>query len=299
MVIRERRFISNILLVSMILCSVLTNSGCTAATSENKALSSKALPAARVEKMTMNSESLHKDMKLQVYLPAGYTETVDYPVLYLLHGRGGNEKTWNKDMSLSDKATQLIKLQKIKPLIIVMPQYDNSYGTNYADQTYSKDGRQYGRYEDYLTKDLIGYVDSHYSTIADREGRYIGGLSMGGFAALFLAFTHPDLFSKSGGHSPAMFMDSTEKLGWLFKDEEMRKQTDPLYLVDQLELKNLKVYLDYGNKDMMHVINSTDQLYAKLKAKGIDVQFHTSSGGHDRNYWKANTDQYLMFYAGF
>lgn len=296
--VSAKRFILNAGLIFTMIFSMYANTGCAQSSNENQAGAVAAKPAARVEKITMHSDSLNKNMKIQIYLPEGYSESVDYPVLYLLHGRDGNEKTWNKDMDASTKATQLIKSKKIKPMIIVMPSYDNSYGVNYADHSYSKDGRQYGRYEDYLTEELVSYIDSNYSTVTSREGRYIGGLSMGGFTALFLAFTHQDLFSKSGGHSAAMFIDATDKLKWLFKDEEMRKNTDPLYLVDRLDLKSLKLYLDYGAKDMRHVIDSTDQLYAILKDKGIDVQLHTSSGGHDRNYWKANMDAYLIFYGG-
>lgn len=298
MKVLAKRFMLNTLLVITMVFTIYANTGCSPSSNENQPETVATKPKARVDKITMRSEALRKEMKIQIYLPEGYSESVDYPVLYLLHGRDGDEKTWNKDMDVSTKATKLIKDKKIKPLIIVMPSYDNSYGLNYADHPYSKDGRQYGRYEDYLTDDLVSYIDSNYSTVTSREGRYIGGLSMGGFTALFLAFTHQDLFSKAGGHSTAMFMDATDKLEWLFKDEEMRNNTDPLYLVDRLDLKRLKLYLDYGEKDMRHVIDSTDQLYAKLIDKGIDVQLHTSSGGHDRHYWKANTEDYLIFYAG-
>lgn len=285
-------------MMAAVLFSVFMSQACSRSDEVQQTLASTALSKAQVEKVTMHSDSLGKDMKVQIYLPEGYSEANDYSVLYLLHGKDGNEKTWNKDMDVSNKATKLIKEQKIKPLIIVMPDYDNSYGTNYSDHNYTKAGRQYGRYEDYLTKDLIGYIDSHYSTISSSEGRSIGGLSMGGFTALFLAFTHQDLFSKAGGHSPAMFLSATDKLDWLFRDEEMRKQTDPLYLVETLNLNKLDLYLDYGDHDMEHVIQSTNQLYASLKEEKVNVQLHTSSGGHDRHYWKANTEAYLIFYAG-
>ncbi|MBB6677473.1 prolyl oligopeptidase family serine peptidase [Cohnella lubricantis] len=253
---------------------------------------------AHVESINITSAALERKMKARVFLPPGYSASVHYPVLYLLHGKGGNEKTWNKDMDVSDKAESLIEAQLISPLIIVMPDYDNSYGTNYSDQPYTKSGRQYGRYEDYLTKEMIPYIDEHYSTIASSGGRFIGGVSMGGFTALFLAFTHQDLFSKAGGHSPAMYLDGTEQLKWLYRDEEMRQRTDPLMLADTLDLSKLSVYLDYGDHDMEHVIDSTNALYDKLKTAGVDVRLHTSPGGHDKHYWKANTEDYLLFYAG-
>ncbi len=101
-------------------------------------------------------------------------------------------------MGVNAMATALIAEGKIRPLMIVSPEIDNGYGINTSLTTQSVSGYSRGMYEDYVMKDLIPYVDHHYSTIANKSGRYVGGLSMGGFAALHDSFLHPDVFSKVG-----------------------------------------------------------------------------------------------------
>jgi enterochelin esterase-like enzyme len=105
----------------------------------------------KVEKIQMQSNALNKKMNVDIYLPRGYSKERLYPVLYLLHGQDGNENSWIKDMKVDEKATKLIDANQIAPLIIVMPNYGNSYGTN--------------KYGDFITKDLVYYIDSNYSTI--------------------------------------------------------------------------------------------------------------------------------------
>jgi enterochelin esterase-like enzyme len=251
-----------------------------------------------IRKIKFHSDSLDKMMNMNIFLPQGYSSSEKYPVLYLLHGAGGNEDSWIKDMEVDKQASKLIEDQQMDPVIIVMPNYDHSYGTNYSSQTHSEHGRDYGMYEDYLTKDIISYVDMHYYTLQSPAGRYIGGVSMGGFAALHIAFNHQDMFSKVGGHSPAMFLDATTDLKWLFANEQMRESTDPVYMARTMDIGQLEIYLDHGDRDMGHVIDSTQQLHTILEEKGAHVQYHIFKGEHNGSYWRANTNSYLEFYAG-
>lgn len=251
-----------------------------------------------IRKIQFRSESLDKLMNMNIFLPQDYSSGEKYPVLYLLHGAGGNEDSWIKDIKIDKLASTLIADQQIESLIIVMPNYDNSYGTNYSSQTHSEHGRDYGMYEDYLTKDIISYVDTHFHTIQSPEGRYIGGLSMGGFAALHIAFNHQDMFSKVGGHSPAMFLDATTDLKWLFNNEQMRESTDPIYIAAAIDFGHLEIYLDHGDRDMGHVIDSTQFLHAELEEKSAHVQYHIFKGEHNGSYWRTNAQSYLKFYAG-
>jgi enterochelin esterase-like enzyme len=237
-------------------------------------------------------------MKINIFFPKGYSTEKKYPVLYLLHGSGGDENSWINDMQVDKKAANLIDTNIIEPLIIVMPNYDNSYGTNSSIKSCSNKENECGLYADYLSKDLVQYVDENYSTIKSRESRFIGGLSMGGFAALEIAFNHSELYSKVGGHSPAMFLDATSDLKWLYSDETMRKTTDPIYLAKEKDLSHLKIYLDYADNDMGHIIDSSQILNEILKGKDAKVEIHTSAGMHDANYWRGNTESYLKFYAG-
>jgi enterochelin esterase-like enzyme len=268
------------------------------------------LEASKIQKATFHSRSLDQDMKMNVYLPKGYNHTQHYPVLYIMHGYSGTETGWMPELGLDAAADKLIETGKIVPLIIVAPQLDNSYGIN-SSPTYSITNpgdpftSYYGMYEDYIYKDLIEYVDTHFSTIANREGRYIGGNSMGGFISLHTAFLHPNLFSKAGGHSPALFLNDWSTTGgenglkaFLYPTDEERKIRDPLIISKDLDLSNIKVYLDCGDQDENKFYEGTEQMYNLLKAKGVAVEYHKSKGKHDVDYWKPMLDNYLLFYAG-
>ncbi|MDA2937343.1 alpha/beta hydrolase-fold protein [Acidobacteria bacterium AH-259-A15] len=148
------------------------------------------LPAARV---TFYSQSVAREMGFNIILPASYEKSGKrYPVLYLLHGRNGNLDSWT-EMGVPEYAAGY-------GLIVVMPDAGNSWYVNWVES----EGGEKNDWADYITKDLIGFVDAHYRTIAAREGRAIDGFSMGGYGALFLAFSHPELFCSVNSHSAAL-----------------------------------------------------------------------------------------------
>ncbi|MEK4063951.1 MULTISPECIES: alpha/beta hydrolase [Paenibacillus] len=268
------------------------------------------LQSSEIQKVSFQSESLDQVMKLNVYLPKGYSPEQRYPVLYLIHGYGGNETDLLSGLEVDQNADRLIEAGKIEPLIMVFPQMDNSYGLNtslnYAVDypgdpmtTYS------GMYEDYLYKDVVGYVDQHFSTITSRDGRFIGGVSMGGFISLHTTFLHTDLFSKVGGHSPALFQDDWSQAGgengvkrFLYPTDEDRQTRDPLIFAEDLDLSELEVYLDCGDQDHYKFYDGAEQLTKLLESKKVSVQYHLGQGAHEAEYWKSNLDNYLLFYAG-
>jgi enterochelin esterase-like enzyme len=263
------------------------------------------LTKSELKKVTLSSKVLNQDMKLNIYLPKGYSTVDKYPVLYMIHGYSGNEDSWMPDCKLDKKADELIDNNRIKPLIIVAPQIDNSYGLN-SSETPKKlgDDRKYslneGLYEDYLCKEAVTFIDSNYSTISSKAGRYIGGLSMGGCVALHLAFSHSDMFSKVGGHSPALFINEFP-IGleqWLYPNERLREERDPIYIAQNKAPEALKVYLDCGDKDSYKFYEGCDKLYKILQSKGVESQYHLNSGAHDGAYWEGNAEKYLLFYAG-
>ncbi len=246
-----------------------------------------------VQKVTFYSESLGKDMKFNIYLPPGYNVKKKYPVLYLYHGYGGTENSWIPELGMDKTADEMLSEGKIKPLIIVSPQIDNSYGFNSSSE---------GDYSDYIVKDLIQYVDNRFSTDDSKESRYIGGLSMGGWVALFNAFSHPELYSKVGGHSPAVWMDEWSNTGglkdWIYPTDEIRKQRDPLLLAETQDLKGFSVYLDCGAVDSYKFYQGAEALNEILQSKNVKSEYHLSPGGHDDAYWMEHLRDYLMFYAG-
>ncbi|WP_123041029.1 alpha/beta hydrolase [Cohnella candidum] len=277
------------------------------ATASEQTSRSKPPSPSRLEKVKFHSKALNADKRLQIYLPPGYDASRRYPVLYLLHGYFGTESAWMPEMQTDKAADRLIEDGSIEPLIIVAPEMDNSYGLNSSDAyrlETPKDpvhSRYYGRYEDYMVHDVIGYVDSHYSTEASKKSRYIGGYSMGGFASLHIAFRHPDLFSKVGGHSPALWTDwsSVPRMkSWLYPTAAERKRRDPVQLARTADLSGMSVYLDCGDKDDYKLYVGTSQLYDALQARGIPSEYHLGSGNHSRTYWKSHIEDYLRFYAG-
>lgn len=257
-----------------------------------------------LQAVTFKSKALKKKMALNVYLPPDYDQAQKYPVLYLLHGYTGNQNSWMPDLGTDRIADQLIENGSINPLIIVSVQYENSYGLNTSSKTKStcQSCMAEGKYQDYLAQDVIAYIDGHYSTIAAREGRYIGGLSMGGFASLYTAFTHPDLFSKAGGHSPALWVDHWINVGnlneWLYPNDQKRKQRDPIELAKVKDLSGMKVYLDCGRSDSYQFYEGAEALYKVLQDRGVASEYHLNDGQHDSDYWQSHVEDYLKFYAG-
>ena len=148
----------------------------------------------KIDLVSVASKALDTQKFVKIYTPYGYSKKSKYPVLYMFHGGGGDHHSWMPRLGLNLRLDQLIQERAINPLIIVAPQM----GQGYAG----------GGNEEFLSSELIQYVDSNYSTEPSRECRYIGGISMGGFIALHLSFTHPELFSKVGGHSPYLYSEA-------------------------------------------------------------------------------------------
>ncbi|MBW7477194.1 esterase family protein [Paenibacillus oenotherae] len=259
-------------------------------------------------KVTFYSDSLHKEMQLNVYLPPNYDAQEKYPVLYVLHSYKLNEDHWFDTLKMKEQADALIASKKITPMIIVAPRIENSFGVNSSKELGYEEGSgnpgdpgvlNKGMYEDYITKDVITYIDTHFKTIQSRNSRYIGGTSMGGFAALHIGLSNPLLFSKVGGHAPALFVgDMWAPLkNLVYPTDEIRKHNDPLLLAASQKLNKQSIYLDCGDQD--DFIAATKQLDKVLKMKKTkSYEFHVIEGGHhDDAYWSSQMENYLMFYG--
>jgi len=173
-------------------------------------------PKGTVTTRTFHSAALGVDKDYVVYLPAGYDaqSTTRWPVLYYLHGLGGNETNWVKHGKLAETADAIALAA-----IVVMPDGDDGFyadspraldydacmkdgtGLLVALQPHAKTCVRHHAYETYIVKDLIDDVDATYRTLASRDGRGIAGMSMGGFGALELAMRHLDRFAAAASHS--------------------------------------------------------------------------------------------------
>ena len=271
--------------------------------SEMKANKDAPMNISKLESITLPSKALDRDMSATIYLPPGYQLDRSYPVLYLLYGYGGNANSWFTYLHMGDAADRLIESNLIDPLIIVSPDYGNSFGVNSnpldANEAASV-GVDTGFYENYLIHELIPYVDRTYSTTKDKQGRWIGGISMGGYAALMLGFTYPEMFSKIGAHSAALWTYSstdqfTGQRDWLYANPALRELRDPFLLSRNNELNEMTIYLDAGTEDPLS--EKDELLYQQLQEQGIPSQWVSLPGGHDITYWSSRLEDYLLFYA--
>jgi len=251
-------------------------------------------------------------MRLCVYLPPYYGEfKIRYPVVYLLHPWGKDERYWADSLRLHEVAEHLIGAGTLPPFIAVMPQGDKSFfvnaeapGGDYSpilalDPDFFEGALEgYGDYADYILEDVIPFVEQTYQTRTDRPGRVIAGVSMGGAGAGVLAFTHPWLFGAVGIHSPALFDKGRLGPPWIFGlgDEDAFARRDPRCLAAQLDpMDGLLIYVDCGQDDEMAAL--TEALHETLTWNGILHTYASRSGGHHAQYWKAHLAEYLGFYA--
>ncbi len=251
------------------------------------------------------SLKLNKSMNINIFVPDDYDPQECYPVLYLLHGYSNSYQGFLPNLKLESLAQLMINDGQIVPLIIVAPHIDNSFGLNSSliTEVLGDEPQQAiykGLYRDYLIFEVIPYIERHYSTCTDRSCRFIGGASMGGFAALHAAFNYPELFSKVGGHMPAVLLDSScpEFTSWVYPDHKTRMERDPIALTSVKDLAGLEVYLDCGEDDSYRFFTGAKRLHQVLQARGYQSQYHQHSGGHNDEYLQQHMQDYLLFYAG-
>lgn len=261
-----------------------------------------AIAAGAIERVTIASAALGRPMAAAVYLPPGYKPGVRFPVLYLFYGFGGNPDSYfGGGLALNRTADRLLASQAIEALIIVVPDYANSFGvSSTVEQAANSAGGSIGMYEDYLIDELVPFIDGRYATDARRERRYAGGVSMGGFAALHLGLRHTGLFGKVGAHSAALWNYSpgdqfNGQRDWLYATPGLRAQRDPLLLAANADLRGMRFYLDVGYDDRLRP--QVEAMHQVLQSQGAAVEFQRSGGGHDAAYWSGQLENYLRFYS--
>ncbi len=228
------------------------------------------IPHGQLEMVEYDSKTVGTNRKMQVYTPPGYSKDKRYPVLYLLHGIGGDETEWQRFATPDVLMDNLIGDGKAVPMIIVMPngraQKDDRPGPN-AMAT----APAFARFERDLLDDVIPAIESRYSVQADREHRALAGLSMGGGQALNFGLAHLDKFAWVGGFSSA---PNTKPPGQLVPD--------PATASKQLKL----LWLSCGNKDGL--IRISQGVHAYLKENNVPHVWHVDGNGHDATHWRNN-----------
>ncbi len=225
----------------------------------------------------------------RVYLPPDYQHSPQrrYPVLYMLHGAGGNYTEWT-DSFLPEQADRLMVAKVIPSMIVVMP--DDGGQTYWAN--WSEGGP---RWADYLTEDIVSTIDQRYRTLANSQSRAIGGLSMGGLGALNLAFQHPDIFGVVGAHSPSVRLEPDPAL-WFLQGQTFW-DNDPVWLAQNRPgLDSLTIWLDAGDEDVW--LPNIEAVHAALVDEGLHPMWHLFPGPHEAEYWIEHVPDYLRFYGG-
>jgi enterochelin esterase-like enzyme len=228
----------------------------------------------RLEAFEYDSGVTGTRRKAQVYLPPGYSPDRKYPVLYLLHGIGGNEHEWTGYVKAHQIVDNLIAAGRAVPMIVVFP--NGRAIANDAvpppDKVFSpENAAAFAKFERDLLDFLIPAVEARYSVLADREHRALAGLSMGGGQTLNFGLAHLGTFAWLGAFSAAPNTRPPEEL-----------VPDPASTRAQLRL----LYLSCGNKDGL--INFSQRTHRYLKEHGVPHLWNVDDHGHDGETWGSN-----------
>lgn len=207
------------------------------------------LPSTKVE---FYSNALQKDMVINVTLPRGYNNSeVPYPVLYLCHGLTSNYREF-EFIGVPEYLNRF-------DMIIVTVDVGNSWYVNWAK---SENG-QLNNYSDHITQDIIGYVDSNYRTIKDRKGRAINGISMGGFGAMSIGLSHPELFCSVASASGALKYAKGAR-------EQIEKGEEAFVIWEQVLQDTITRYRDINLDEFSTFIDRTPKGKPFLTVEDVD-----------------------------
>jgi len=233
----------------------------------------------KIETVEYESKVSGGNRRMVIYTPPGYSDPKKYPVLYLLHGIGGDENEWKRGGAPDIILDNLYADKKLVPMIVVMPN-----GRSTGEPAGKGGGKNanafqlFAAFEHNLLKDVIPYVDSHYSTNADREHRALAGLSMGGGQSLNFGLNNLDTFAWVGGFSSA---PNTKPPATLIKDHgEAAKKLRLLYVA-------------CGDKDGLFKISQG--VHNMLEEKKVPHIYNVIPGGqHDFKVWKNDLYQFAQ-----
>ncbi|MGK4568380.1 alpha/beta hydrolase [Flavobacterium sp. 3HN19-14] len=257
--------------------------------------------AAKVDTLSIPSAAMGKAYKAAVAIPDSYAKSkTKYPVLYLLHGAWGHFNDWlNKT---PDKNT-VRNLADQYNIIIVMP--EGEMFSFYLDSPTKKESQ----FETYITKEVVAKIDGTYRTIAEKSGRFITGLSMGGHGALYLSTRHPELYAAAGSMSGAVDfgsirrVESAEEVNKLFipvfgdtpPTDEYLAQNAVLNMIDKIKANKLPLIIDIGVDDFL--IESNRELHRRLVYAKIPHDYTERPGTHNWEYWENSLPYQVLFFS--
>ncbi|MBO7071253.1 MAG: esterase family protein [Bacteroidales bacterium] len=264
-----------------------------------------------VQDITLSSKILGVSIKYSIYLPESYNTDTEkrYPVVYMLHGIGDDNNSWNGNYLHANNKVDSWTAQGLGEMIYVFPQGYSSYYCNRFDGTFS--------YMDMFVEELIPCIDENYRTIPDKQHRAISGYSMGGFGAIALAEKHPELFIACAPLSMSVRTD------WQYKEEsqngwnnqwgkifggygeggdaritEYYKQHCPLYYFNaenKEALSTVHWYLICGDNEE-NLLYANDELHCVLRDNGYKHEYRVVDGGHSSSVWMPALNEVLPMF---
>ena len=248
------------------------------------------VPHGTVSRIWYDSPALGLERRMTVYTPVGYeTSGKRYPVLYLLHGMGGDEEAWISLGRTAQILDNLIAQGKARPMIVVMPNGNASQeaapgesSRGMVPPTMQLPKTMEGSYEQAFPE-IVKFIDKNYRTIKSKSGRAIAGLSMGGFHSLHISKQYPDMFNYIGLFSAAIMPN--------------KEVSSPIY--ENMEGK-LKVQFDKNPALYWIAIGKTDFLYKAneeyrklLDEKGYKYTYYESDEGHIWENWRIYLTEFV------
>ncbi len=258
--------------------------------------------AAEVRYASFTSPSLGRDVRYAVDLPASYASgSRTYPVLYALHGLFESADFWER-RGLADVLRGLREKGEVPDFLVVAVDGGNSFFVNGPE----------GRYQDLVTRDLITHVELTYRVVPGRDGRALLGVSMGGYAALRIAFERPELYRAVAAHSAMLLekpptRDEGAGRGQLAAfnqvfgdpiDPARWTAADPLAWASRVDPKSAPaLYFDCGTEDRYGLFAGNEDLHRRLLGRGVAHTFALLPGNHGYEYVRSVLDRSLRFIA--
>ena len=245
------------------------------------------VPHGTVSKVWYHSATEGFDRRMTVYTPAGYDDNpkAKYPVLYVLHGIGGDEEAWIDHGRATQIIDNLIARGQAKPMIVVFTNGNLSEeavplenSTGYTRPTMSLPQTMEGSFEAAFPE-IVKFIDGRYRTIAKKQGRAICGLSMGGFHTLYITLNYPDMFDYSGMFSAAIGTGSEERAA----HKEIYENVDGK-LATYFSNKPALLWIGIGSTDFL--IQANNDFRKKLDAAGYPYEYMETDGGHIWRNWR-------------
>jgi S-formylglutathione hydrolase FrmB len=265
----------------------------------------------RIDCNEIKSHVLRETVHYCVMLPAGYdapkASTLDYPVLYFLHGLGGNEQELFQ-MGGWDLVQDLRREHKISDFLIVTPEAKASFYVNSAN------GKL--RYSDFFLHEFMPLIESKYRIRRERSSRAVSGISMGGYGALRFAFAYPELFSAVSAESAALMPAPPQELDAMLRSDSSFheimapvfgdpidgahwQENNPFDLAKKNEkaIRHLAIYFSCGRDDQYQFEVGAEKLDRELDAERIKHTFHLYPGDHSASYFLAHLAEEMEFHS--